>query len=444
MKLKNIKSILTNSNILYAISNIVFLGTIFLADVYIARFFPLEKVGAWKQLILLVQFTGALLSFGVIEGFRFNISKESTLINMYLGASVTFFFFVALCIWAVLLFSESRVFIATLLGIDIIAKTGLLIPILYLLLSINTLYQQICLARDKIRIIFFAMISFSICFYIALFTFLSIRTVKFEICIFLSFIIAFLLQSIIYISQTKVIPYFFIKKIRFFLVNNIKFGFPLFVATYIGILTLNIDKVIINKLGGIEAFAVYSIGALEIPIIALITKSITNISYPKIVSLVNNNNLDDAKILWIKDLMRVSYISYPIICLMMVFSKTIIVGIFGINYILAVPVFKSYCLILLWRNAVYGTLLSSQEKTYLITKYSFIALLINIILSFFLFKIFGIIGVIYSTFIAITVLHLLFMRNEKVLYVFFKAMTSIRMLFWIICVFVCYFILSEY
>lgn len=444
MKLKDIESKLTNPNILYAISNIVLLGTIFSADIYIARVFPLEKVGAWKQLILLVQFTAALLSFGVVEGFRYNIAKEITLINKYLGSSIAFFLFIALLLWLVLIFPNSREFIATLLNIDIIVKAGLLIPLLYILLSINTLYQQICLAKNQIQVIFFAMMCFSISFGILLFAFLSIKVVEFESSIFSSFIIAFLLQFVLYITQTKVVPYFFMKEIRFFLFKNIKFGFPLFVATYFGILTLNIDKIIINKLGGIEAFAIYSIGALEIPIIALITKSITNVSYPKIVTLVNDNNLDNARVLWIKDLMRVSYISYPIICLMMIFSKSIIIGIFGGTYISAVPIFKTYCLILLWRNAVYGTILSSQEKTYLITKYSFIALLVNISLSFIFFKIFGIIGVIYATFIAITILHLLFMRYEKVLYDFLKAILNIRMLFWIICVCICYFILGEY
>lgn len=436
---------LKNPNILYALSNLIFLGTLFVSDIYIARAFSLDKVGAWKQLLLLVQFTAVLLSFGVSEGFRFNISKNPHKVSEYLGTSLLFIIVISLLLWGGLTSSKTIKFVADSLGIDVITNVGFLIPLLYLLLSLNLLYLQICLLKNQITVIFFVMLAFGILFPIILYSLLFFTQFLFEVSLLLSFVLVFFIQTILYIKLTNVIPKIRLRGYMDSLIKIIKFGFPLFIATYIGVLTLHIDKVIINKLGGIEAFAIYSVGALEIPLIALITKSFVNVTYPKIVNLVNVKDIGQAKILWVKDLVKVSYISYPIICLLMLFSKTIITGIFGETYHDSVSIFKAYCLLLLWRNGVYGTIISVREKTLLIAKYSLIALIVNVFFSFILFRYYGVIGVIYSTFIAITVLHLLFMKYEMVIseyYTYF--LRDKRIISLLLLIIVLYFFIKPY
>ncbi|WP_431610995.1 oligosaccharide flippase family protein [Chryseobacterium sp. 'Rf worker isolate 10'] len=424
--------------ILYSIANMLFLSTIFLADVIVARNYTLEQVGGWKQLILLVQFTAVLLSFGFIEGFRYNIAKHHDKIEEFLGTTTLVFIIISIILFILLSSSSVSSTIGSLLGIDVIVKAGFLIPLLYFLLSANALYLQVCLSIGKINVILISMAVFCITLAVSLFTFLSIHWFDFQYSIFLPFLLALGLQLIVYVFILKIYPKLNLNK------NNIsiifKYGFPLFIATYLGVFTLHIDKIIINKLGGIDAFAIYSIGALEIPFAGLITKSIVSVSYPKIVKHVENNEMTLATDMWLKDIKRASYLIFPMVFLCILFSKQIILGLFGNKYTEAVPIFEGYCLILIWRNATYGSILSIKGKTNYIAVISLISVIINVVLIYFFYQKWEIIGIVRALFCSVVflVVSSLYLEGNLKRYIYlFKDKWLIGLL---IAIFVLYFV----
>lgn len=424
--------------ILYSIANVLFLGTIFLADVIIARTYNLEQVGGWKQLILLVQFTAVLLSFGFVEGFRYNIAKYHDKMNELLGTTVLFFIIISVILFMVLKSDNISQTVGSLLGIDIIVKAGFLIPLLYFLLSVNSLYLQICLSIEKINVILISMLGFCIALSVSLFTFLYGNYFDFQLNIFLPFLIALGFQLFIYVIALRIYPKLNFNKAN--LVIIFKYGFPLFIATYLGVFTLHIDKIIINKLGGIDAFAIYSIGALEIPFIGLITKSITSVSYPKIVKHIENNELEVATDMWLRDLKRASYFIFPLLFLCILFSQNIIIGLFGDKYQASVPVFEGYCLILIWRNATYGTILSVKGKTNYIVITSLISLIVNVVLIYFFYQIWGIVGIVRALFCSIVVLALITLYIEGTLRKFLLLFKDKWLLLLLLAIFILYFI----
>jgi O-antigen/teichoic acid export membrane protein len=415
---KKMMFLLKGAAALYAISNIIFFGTIFLADIFIARTFDLNNVGYWKQIILLIQVTIPFFSLGIIEGFKYEISRERNKLPDFLGSIMAGIAAISICI--LLVFSNKIIVgqIAEWVGIKSIIQIAIWIPLLFFILALINVFQYIAIVNNQVFIIFYSAIIFAISFLISLYLFIHFTEVDFIYKILYSFLAAYLLQLLYYLYVIK--PSIAFSTVFLHSKSYLKYGFPLFIATYIGLITLNIDKVIVNKLGGTAQFAIYSIGALEIPIIALLVKSITTIAYPEIVKNIVENNMNKASKIWFDNLIKISYISFPIIIVFMFFSKEIIVGFYGQKYLAAVPVFKAYCLILLWRNSIYGTILSVSGKTILITVYSAVAFVVNLILCFVFYKYFGIVGVIYSTFISITILHFLIMGTEKLIFDFFK------------------------
>ncbi|AYM99967.1 oligosaccharide flippase family protein [Chryseobacterium sp. 3008163] len=288
------------------------------------------------------------------------------------------------------------------MGIDIIIEAGFLIPLLYLLLSANALYLQIGLSIGKINVILFSMVVFCVVFSTSLFAFLYVKCFDFHLSIFLPFLLALSSQLFTYFFTLKIYP-----KLNFNSYNLsiiFKFGFPLFIATYLGVFTLHIDKIIINKLGGISAFAIYSIGALEIPFVGLVTKSITSISYPKIVRHIEKKEFEEANNIWINDVKRASYFIFPLVFFCILFSKQIIIGLFGDKYYASIPVFEAYCLILIWRNATYGTILSVKGKTNYIALVSFVSLIVNVILIYFFYQKWEVVGIVRALFCSVLVL----------------------------------------
>ncbi|RLJ33652.1 O-antigen/teichoic acid export membrane protein [Chryseobacterium sp. 7] len=435
---EKILNLIKKPAILYSIANMLFLSTIFLADVIVARTYSLEQVGGWKQLILLVQFTATLLSFGFIEGFRYNIAKHHDKIKELLGTVMFIFILISAVIFAFLSFDEVSKTFGELLGINVIIKAGFLIPLLYFLLSANGVYLQVCLSIGKINVILISMVVFCITLAASLFIFLINNFFDFQLNIFLPFLLALGLQLITYLVILKIYPQINMNRINISMM--LRYGFPLFIATYLGMFTLHIDKVIINKIGGLSEFAIYSIGALEIPFAGLITKSIVSVSYPKIVKHVENDEIDLATDMWLHDVKKASYFIFPLVFACILFSKQIILGLFGTRYASAVPVFEGYCLILIWRNATYGTLLSIKGKTNYIAISSLISLIINIVFIYFFYNVWGIVGIVRAVFISVVFLVIitLYLENNLKKYVLlFKDKWLLGLL---IAIFILYFL----
>lgn len=417
--IKKLNFFLKNDSIIYALSNIFFLGTIFLADVFIVRVYPLNEVGIWKQILLLLQLTIPFFGLGLIEGFRYKISQDKSKLQGYFYYLIVFLLFLSIII--LIVFNNSTVVskISLALGIDTIPNIAPYLFLLFFLLSIEKLLQFMAITKGQVKVILISVLVWSSSFFISILLCLKYSSLKFSDNIFYCFLVAYCLQILTYLNLLK-LEFKLKSNFNFHTLyhNNLsflKFGFPLFLASNIGLLTLNTDKFIINKLGGIEQFAIYSVGALEIPIIALILKSVTTISYPKIVENFAQGNVEIAKQIWLNDLIKISYLTYPVILICIIFSKIIITGIFGAKYVDAVPVFKAYCLILLWRNSAYGTLLSIFKGSIFVSIFSLIAFIVNISLAFFFYKIIGVIGVVYATIVSISVLHFLMLWKEELL-----------------------------
>lgn len=192
----------------------------------------------------------------------------------------------------------------------------------------------------------------------------------------------------------------------------LKFGIPLYLASYIGVFTLNLDKLIITNQGNTELFAIYAVGAVQLPFIGIISSAVTNSIFPKMVSALNNTS-NEAKRIWLNATLYTSYVIYPMIIGLLICSKPIILLLFGEEYLEAVPVFRAYLLIMIWRNNSYGSLLTAQGKTNFITLYSALTLISNTILSYVLFKKLGIIGVVYGTFLSVSLIAFLQLGHEK-------------------------------
>jgi len=220
----------------------------------------------------------------------------------------------------------------------------------------------------------------------------------------------------------------------------IRYGFPLYLATFTGIITLNIDKIIVSNFENLEKFAVFSAGAMEIPIFGMIVSSITQPIFPKYVEYFNSGKEEEAKKLWIKLTKNISYITYPIILVLIILSDNIITFIYGDKYKEATIFFVTYLLIGLFRNNHYGALLLSKGKTNWILFYGFLTMSLNIALSILLYEFFGILGVIYGTLLSVMLVAFAQLFHEQLLKEFFRnVLLDHRIMLFLFIVLILYF-----
>ena len=94
-------------------------------------------------------------------------------------------------------------------------------------------------------------------------------------------------------------------KISFINVKNdyskdiLKYSVPVIVASSVSTLFINMDKLTISGVMGIEDYALYSNMAKELPL-TFITNAITTVFIPLVIQYINHNELDKFKIFWSK------------------------------------------------------------------------------------------------------------------------------------------------
>lgn len=200
-----------------------------------------------------------------------------------------------------------------------------------------------------------------------------------------------------------------------FLSKVLKQGFPLYLATFIGTMSVNLDKSIVSFFENKETFAIFSVGALEIPIFAMLSAAFSQNIYPSLVKLVRDDKKEEAKDLWLATTKKVSYITFPILLVLMIFSKEIIFFIYTPKYSESVIIFQTYLLIGLFRNNHYGSLIAASGQTKYITMYSGMMLVLNLVLAIVLYKIWGINGIVFASLFATLIIALLQLKHEGLL-----------------------------
>lgn len=393
-------------------------------DFFFSKGLSVKDFGIWKQLLFVINLILPILSFGIAEGYKYYLAKEGKQ-NQLFSNTFTFYFLITVVFFGV-------VFIANLVGyigwIDLkdYYLLSFLLPIAYFVFVINKTLRyayinnaQIAL-HSKITLLGFVVsgvvLLFSYLYFDQLASYYLYVGISLYILIYLAPIFT-LLKEGKFVLVRRWIP-------KDYIVKVLKQGLPLYLATFIGTLTLHTGMLIVATFEDIQTFALFSVGALEIPVFAMLSAAFSQKIYPELVRLVSTGEKEKAKKIWMKTTLQVSYITYPLILILMFFAKDIIYTIYSPKYEASIFLFKTYLLIGIFRNNYYGALITASGQTKYITFYALIMLVSNAILSLLLYYFLGISGVVFGTLIATVIIALLQLYHEKLLKDYFYDFLS--------------------
>ncbi len=163
--------------------------------------------------------------------------------------------------------------------------------------------------------------------------------------------------------------------------EQIQYTFPLLATSLVGVLNLQFGKLLISSFFDPALYAVYSCGAVQLPIVSVITISISSAIMPNLVSVAEKGNIKAALNIWQEAARKCSLIIFPCFAFFFVCAYDFIVLLYGQSYDLAVWPFSIYLFTLPIRVAVYSTLFRAIGKTKYIAYQAVLALSINIIIS---------------------------------------------------------------
>lgn len=170
------------------------------------------------------------------------------------------------------------------------------------------------------------------------------------------------------------------------------YSVPLGLATMLGSITLQMHSIIVASICSPEDFAVYINGAMEIPIIGIVTGSITTVVFAEMSEMCAKGDKAAALKLFQKASIKSASILFPTMCFLLVTASPFITFMYSEQYQASVVPFVIYLFVLPVRIVVYGAALMALGMTRVILVRSILDLVINAILCFILVKLIGYIG----------------------------------------------------
>jgi len=171
-----------------------------------------------------------------------------------------------------------------------------------------------------------------------------------------------------------------------------QYSLPLGLASIIGMLSIQLDKFVVSGFFTPAQYAVFSIGAVELPFISILTNSVNAILLPSI-----SGDPDRLTDIYRAAVRKNTLIIFPLAMLFFIFARPIITLLYTDTYAASVPYFKVYLLILPLRVATYGIIFMALQKTKYIMLNSIFILLLNLVLNLVLVQMIGMMGAAIAT-----------------------------------------------
>lgn len=188
----------------------------------------------------------------------------------------------------------------------------------------------------------------------------------------------------------------------------LRYAVPLGLASMFGSLTLQLHSVIVAAMVPPEDFAVYINGAMEIPLVGIITGSITTVVFAEMAELCHKGDRAGALKLFHKASLRSAAILLPTMCFLLVAAKPFIVLLYSEKYAASVWPFMVYLCVLPVRILVYGAAMMALGMTRVILFRSVLDLAINALLCVVLVKYMGYMGAAVATVLTLYLWHVPF------------------------------------
>jgi O-antigen/teichoic acid export membrane protein len=178
------------------------------------------------------------------------------------------------------------------------------------------------------------------------------------------------------------------------------YSIPIGLATLVGTISLQFDKVIVSHFSTPADFAIYVNGAMEVPFISIVTGAISTAILADMSVLCSQKDYTGARVLFHKAAIKSALFLLPLMVILMYNAKALMILFFSARYADSAIPFAIYLLILPARIVYYGPTLIALGKSRLILFRSLVELVLSAGLGLLLVYQFGYMGVAFAGILA--------------------------------------------
>lgn len=371
----------------------------------LARFRTLEEYGTYSQIIMVTDLVTTILLLGLPNSINYFLAKADAeeerqkFLSVYLTISTILTAIIGVCLFL------SMPLIISYFNNPYITTFAYIFAIYpWSSLMINSLSNTCIIYGKAQKLVVFNIIHAIISLIILLAARFTGISFQLYMAIYMSYTLLTALFSVAWIRKMsgRILPKFDkdLLKVIF------AFSIPLGLASVVGTLNVELDKLVIGKFFTTDEYAIFANAAKELPVTMLAT-SLTAVMMPHIVRLLKDNKNREATEKWGSAIILSLSFMCVIVGGFIVFAPDVMSLLYSEKYVTegGVLVFRIYSFVLLLRVTYWGIILNASGNSKKIMISSIITLILNFAGNILFYYIIGFIGPAVSTFISVLIMN---------------------------------------
>ena len=218
--------------------------------------------------------------------------------------------------------------------------------------------------------------------------------------------------------------------------SQLKLSIPLALGSMVAMLSGEIDKVIVSTMmHDLKEVAIYLNGAIELPLVTVVTVSAMNVILPELATCFKEDRLDDMLVLWRRTAEKCLIVLAPAMAFVLAMAPELMTVLFSSTYAESAYPLRIYALLLPIRAVQMTTLFVAAGRSGFVTVAATIGLVANVILSVIFVLWLGPVGAAWATVLSIyTMRTYAFTAMGKILQCRFAELVRFRKVAWTIVV----------
>lgn len=174
--------------------------------------------------------------------------------------------------------------------------------------------------------------------------------------------------------------------------EQLAYSLPLAATSWVSVVAGMLDRAIIALFFSTVDFAIYTVGALEIPLDVIFQASVADVMRATLPRLIREGNDGEIRRLLSESVRKLALIVLPSFCFLWIFAREFITVLFTTRYLQSVHVFRIYLLLLPLHMFVLSMVPQAYGETRINFRVASIVSVVHALLSFTLLKLVGFYG----------------------------------------------------
>jgi O-antigen/teichoic acid export membrane protein len=170
------------------------------------------------------------------------------------------------------------------------------------------------------------------------------------------------------------------------------YSVPLAASACVGMIGGLLDKIIVTLSFSPVDYAIYSVGALEVPLNTIFQASVANVLRASLSALIDQGRMGEVVHIWRESVRKLALVMIPSFAFLTVFAGRVIETLFTKHYDASIPIFHIYLLVIPLYMFILSAVPQVFGRTHINLYVSILTVAANALLSLVLLHVVGIFG----------------------------------------------------